>query len=109
MTEIVGFDSEDEFQAAVAKWDAEHANDNPMIDDHARLKRAEPIIAATLENLAYAVRVGGLDNLAWSVDAPFVCADSVVAETGCRQIDATVAAEMILVALRTLTDEWPNT
>ena len=110
MTEIVGFDSEDEFQAAVAKWDAEHAGEpSPMLADAEWIARRDVTVAATLENLAHAVRVGGLDSVAWSVDCPYECADSVCMETGARQIDATVAAEMILVALRTLADEWPNT
>ena len=108
--EIEGFDSQEEFDAAVAKWNAEHADEpSPMLADAEANRRRDVIVAATLDNLAHAVRVAGLDSVAWSIDAPYECADSVCMTTGARQIDATVTAEMILVALRTLADEWPNT
>lgn len=117
MPEIHGYDSQDDFDAAVAKWNAEHADEpSRMLADAARLQRRDRIVAATLEDLAHAVKVAGLSSLAWSIDAPYECADSVTAarteyhdNIERYRLDATVAAELILTSLRQLEEEWPMT
>ena len=106
--EIEGFDTQDDFDAAVAKWNAEHADEpSPMLEDAKRLHERDVLVATVLENLAHSIRIAGLNATAWSVDAPYECADSVVMDTGARQIDATVVAEFILERLRLLDNEWP--
>lgn len=98
-----------DFDAAVAKWDAEHPG-NPMLDQHAAQQAREAIIALTLSNLALAVATDGIAPLVWGADEAIeVCADSVRSETGCRQIDAIASATFLIEAIASLDINWPPT
>lgn len=108
--EIIGYDNQDDLDRAVAQWDAGNPG-NPMIDQHKAQQREADIIRSTLENLAFHIRTeGGISVLLFNPDEAIeVCADSVVMETGCRQIDAIVTATFLIEAISALDINWPTT
>lgn len=108
--EVIGYDSREEFEADLAKWNAEHADTNPMIDQELAQQHREDVIRDTLENLAHAIKLGGLSPLVWSPDEAIeACADSVRLNTDCRQIDAIVCAGFLIEAIAALDINWPPT
>jgi hypothetical protein len=103
-------DDDPAFYAAVERWDAEHADENPMIDQELESIRRTTIVASALENYASGMRVNrSMANVVWSPDEAInVCADSVVLETGCRRIDAMVVASLIADAIQAIDINWPT-